>query len=154
MALVFLAVTALLFAVPNVVRPHYLPAERTTVPMTADAINQARTLGSITGGPVIGGLQVPDAWVTHTSRLLTRGGRPLSDAVFNECFTNAPKTGATGTFGDIAVCLGRLDLHVDLAYQPNRRFWPFQWIELALYLGFSALLAGVGFWKVSSSSRR
>lgn len=154
MALVFLAVTVSLFAVPNLVRPHYLPPERTTVPMTADAINRARTLGSITGGPVVGGLSVPDAWVTHTSVLLTRDGRPLPDAAFNACFGDPPKTGATGTFGDTAACLGRLDLHVDLEYQPNRRFWPFQWIELSFYLLCSVLLAAIGFWKVSAPSRR
>ena len=148
MALVFLAVIAVQFAVPNLLRPHYMPAERVTVPMSADAINQARTLGSITGGPVVGGVAIADAWVTDTSKLLTSDGRRLTDAAFNECLTNAPKTGATGTFGDTAVCLGELDLHVDMAYQPNQRFWPFQWIELALYLGLSALLAAVGLWSI------
>jgi hypothetical protein len=146
MAIVFVAVIAVQFAVPNLLRPHYLPAERVTVAMSADAINQARSLGSITGGPVVGGLEVPDAWVTDTSKLLTRDGRQLSDAAFDECFGNAPKTGAAGTFGDVAVCLGQLDLHVELAYQPDRRFWPFQWIELGLYLGISALLAVAGLW--------
>ncbi|MGI5520077.1 ABC transporter permease subunit [Micromonospora sp. CA-259024] len=148
MAVVFLAVIAVQFAVPNLLRPHYLPAERVTIAMNADAINQARSLGSITGGPVIGGLEVPDAWITDTSKLLTPDGRQLSDAAFNECLGNAPTTGATGTFGDTAVCLGKLDLHVDVVYQSNRRFWPFQWIELALYLGLSVLLAAVGRWRV------
>ncbi|MFD2763845.1 transmembrane transport protein [Micromonospora eburnea] len=148
MALVFLAVIAVQVAVPNLLRPHYMPAERITVPMSADAINQARSLGSITGGPVVGGLAVPNAWVTDTSAFLTPDGRQLSDTAFNECFDNAPETGATGTFGDTAVCLGELDLHVDLAYQPNQRFWSFQWIELGLYLGLSALLAAVGLWRV------
>ncbi|MFJ8580552.1 transmembrane transport protein [Micromonospora sp. NPDC093277] len=148
MAIVFLAVIAVQFIVPNLLRPHFMPAERVTVQMTADAINQARMLGSITGGPVVGGLEIPGAWVTHTTSLLTADGRQLSDAAFAECFDNAPRTGADGTFGDIAVCLGKLDLHVDLAYQPDRRFWPFQWAELALYLGASALLAAVGLWRV------
>ncbi|TDB81946.1 ABC transporter permease subunit [Micromonospora sp. KC721] len=148
MAMVFLAVIAVQLAVPNLLRPHYLPAERTTVQMTADAINRARSLGSITGGAAIGGLELPDAWITETSRLLTPDGRQLSDAAFNECLDNAPKTGASGTFGDTAVCLGDLDLHVTLAYQPNQRFWPFQWIELTLYLGLTALLAAVGLGRI------
>ncbi|SCL70898.1 ABC-2 family transporter protein [Micromonospora citrea] len=148
MALVFLAVIAVQFAVPNLLRPHYLPAERITVPMTADAVNQARSLGSISGGPVVGGMEVPDSWVTDTSRLLTSDGRQLSDAAFDRCLDDAPKTGATGRFGDTAVCLGELGLHVDIAYQPDERFWPFQWTELAIYLGLSALLAAVGLWRV------
>ncbi|MGW4498302.1 ABC transporter permease subunit [Micromonospora sp. NPDC004336] len=148
MALVFLAMIAVQFAVPNLLRPHYLPAERTTVPMSADAINQARSLGSITGGPVVGGMEIPGSWVTDTSPLLTSDGRQLSDAAFDRCLDDAPKTGATGRFGDTAVCLGELDLHVDVAYQPDRRFWPFQWIELAIYLGLGALLVAVGLWRV------
>ncbi|MEU1844185.1 transmembrane transport protein [Micromonospora sediminicola] len=148
MAVVFLVVIAVQLAVPNLLRPHYLPPERVTVPMTADAVNRARNLGSITGGPVVGGLDVPGAWVTDISPLRTADGRQLSDAAFGACFRDPPRTGATGTFGDTAVCLGALDLHVDLAYQPNRRFWPFQWIELALYLGAAGLLAALGRWQV------
>ncbi|WBC15879.1 transmembrane transport protein [Micromonospora sp. WMMA1998] len=146
MAVVFLVVIASQLAVPNLLRPHYLPPQRVTVPMTADAINRARNLGSITGGPVVGGLDVPGAWVTDISPLRTADGRQLSDAAFGACFRDPPRTGATGTFGDTAVCLGALDLHVDLAYQPNRRFWPFQWIELALHLGAAGLLAALGRW--------
>ncbi|PGH44954.1 ABC-2 family transporter protein [Micromonospora sediminicola] len=148
MAVVFLVVVAVQLAVPNLLRPHYLPPERVTVPMTADAVNRARNLGSITGGPVVGGLDVPGAWVTDISPLRTADGRQLSDAAFGACFRDPPRTGATGTFGDTAVCLGALDLHVDLAYQPNRRFWPFQWIELALHLGAAGLLAALGRWQV------
>ncbi|MFD6693435.1 ABC transporter permease subunit [Micromonospora aurantiaca (nom. illeg.)] len=148
MAVVFLAVVVVQLAVPNLLRPHYLPPERITVPMTADTVNRARNLGSITGSPVVGGLDVPGAWVTDISPLRTGDGRQLSDEAFGTCFREPPRTGATGTFGDTAVCLGALDLHVDLAYQPNRRFWAFQWIELALHLGAAALLAALGLWHV------
>ena len=146
MAITFLVVIVAQFAVPNLLRPHFMPPERITMPMTADAINQARGLGSITGGAVVRGLTVPDAWITGTSDLRTATGQPLGADRFDACFTNPPKTGATGTFGDTAACLGALDLHVDVAYQPNHRYWPFQWIELATYLGLSALLAVTGLW--------
>ncbi|AYF27717.1 transmembrane transport protein [Micromonospora tulbaghiae] len=148
MAVVFLAVVVVQLAVPNLLRPHYLPPERVTVPMTSEAVNRARNLGSITGSPVVGGLDVPGAWVTDISPLRTADGRQLSDEAFGTCFRDPPRTGASGTFGDTAVCLGKLDLHVDLAYQPNRRFWAFQWIELALHLGAAGLLAAFGLWHV------
>lgn len=148
MAAVFLAVVVVQLAVPNLLRPHYLPPERVTVPMTADTVNRARNLGSITGSPVVGGLDLPGAWVTDISPLRTADGRQLSDEAFGTCFRDPPRNGATGTFGDMAVCLGALDLHVDLAYQPNRRFWTFQWIELALHLGAAGLLAALGLWHV------
>ncbi|MEH1124916.1 hypothetical protein [Micromonospora sp. CPCC 206061] len=35
-----------------------------------------------------------------------------------------------------------------MEHQPNQRFWPFQWIELGLYLGLGALLAAVGLWRI------
>jgi hypothetical protein len=153
MALTFLTVIALQVAVPNLVRPHFMPAERLTVPMTAAAINQARGLGSITGAAVVTGVAVPDAWVTHTSELRTADGRPLSEKKFNECFADAPKTGATGTFGDTAVCLGGLNLHVDLEYQPNDRYWRFQGIELGLYLALAGLLLAFGLWRMYDRGR-
>jgi hypothetical protein len=77
-----------------------------------------------------------------------RGVAPIGYAAFGFMFGAVTGLLVRRTFGDIAVCLSQLDLHVDMDYQPNRRFWPFQWIELALYLGFSALLAAVGFWRV------
>jgi hypothetical protein len=35
-----------------------------------------------------------------------------------------------------------------IAYQPGDRFWTFQWIETAIYLGFSALALGASVWLV------
>ena len=35
-----------------------------------------------------------------------------------------------------------------LAYQPDQRYWAFQWLESALYLVLAALLAGYGRWHV------
>jgi hypothetical protein len=147
-----LAVLVMQFAVPNLLRPHYLPPETTTLAMTTDAINQARNLGSITGAPVVGGLTIADAWVISVSDLRTADGRALTTEAFNECLIKAPQTGARGTYGDTAVCLGNLGLHVDVAYQPDDRYWPFLWIELTLYLGLSALLAALGLWRIARSA--
>ncbi|SBT39818.1 ABC transporter permease subunit [Micromonospora auratinigra] len=146
MALTAVAFTLVQLLVPNVLRPHLMPPVTVTRPMTAEAINEARALGSLTGAPVVKGLSVPDAWVSEVSELRTRDGRPLSGEAFDRCFRDPPRTGATGTFGDAAACLGRLDLHVRLSFQPNRRYWAFQWRELAIYLALTGLLAGVGRW--------
>jgi len=148
MALTMLCCTVLQFAVPNLVRPHFMAAERLSRPMTAEAINQARGLGSITGAAVVKGLTLPDAWISDVSELRTADGRPLAEAKFTECFDDPPRTGATGTFGDTAACLGKLDLHVDIGYQPDDRYWPFQWIESAFYLALAALLAAFGWWRI------
>jgi ABC-type transport system involved in multi-copper enzyme maturation permease subunit len=148
MALTFLAVVALQFAVPNLVRPHLRAPERIAMPMTADAINNARGLGSITGAPVVKGLSVPNAWISSASELRTADGKPLSEAEFNACFTDAPKTGAPGTFGDTAVCLAALNVHVDIEYQPNDRYWSFQWLELTMYTLAGGLLVALATWRI------
>ncbi|MDX3226491.1 ABC transporter permease subunit [Streptomyces sp. ME19-01-6] len=155
MALTLVAFLALQFLVPNFVRPHLMSPESASLPMTTQAINEAENLGSISGGVVIGGLELPDApgaWISHTSPLRTADGRSLGEAVFNKCLDDPPETGADGRFGDTAVCLGALDLHVDVSYHPKERYWPFQWMETALYLAVSALLTAFGLWRVRRRS--
>ncbi len=148
MAVTLLAVVLVQFAVPNLVRPHYLPGEHLRMPMTAEAINAARGLGSITGAAVVKGVTVDEAWVTDASVLRTADGQPLSRAEFDRCFTDPQPVDATGTFGDTAACLATLDLHIDVVYQPTDRYWAFQWLELALYLGSGSLLLLGGWWVV------
>ncbi|MFG2089082.1 MULTISPECIES: ABC transporter permease subunit [unclassified Spirillospora] len=139
------------FTVPNLVRPHLIPPEKTTLPMTVQTINQAKNLGSITGAPVIGGLRVPGApgaWISETSPLRTADGQTLSESTFNDCLDTPPKSGAGGTFGDAAVCLSGLGLHVDIEYQPGSRYWPFQFAETGLYLVAGALLTAIALRRV------
>ncbi|MBA9005713.1 ABC transporter permease subunit [Thermomonospora cellulosilytica] len=147
MAITGVVFLVLQFAVPNLVRPHLMPPEKTTLPMTAETINQARNLGSITGAPVIGGLEVPgapDAWISEISPMRTADGRTLSETAFNACLNTPPETGAGGTFGDAAVCLAKLNLHVDIRYQPSDRYWAFQLSETALYVALSGILIAFG----------
>ncbi|MBB5873675.1 hypothetical protein F4553_007109 [Allocatelliglobosispora scoriae] len=148
MAVTMLAFVILQFAVPNLVRPHLMAPGHTALPMTAEAFNQAQGLGSLGNAPVVRGLSIPDSWITETSELLTSDGRPLDAEVFDDCLMRAPKTGATGRYGDTAPCLAAHDLHVDIAYQPNDRYWAFQWIETAIYAGLSGLLAGFALWRI------
>ncbi|WP_067479366.1 hypothetical protein [Actinomadura hibisca] len=117
MALTSVVFLVIQFAVSNVVRPHLMPPERTSLPMTAQAVNEAGNLGGITGAPSIGGLRVPgqpDAWISETSPLRVRDGRTLDGTAFDRCLNAPPKTSAGGTFGDTAVRLGGLGLHVDV----------------------------------------
>lgn len=44
-------------------------------------------------------------------------------------------------------CLLRHDwAHNTILYQPASRFWPFQFIESAIYLGMAVALLGVTIW--------
>ncbi|MGC7095381.1 ABC transporter permease subunit [Amycolatopsis lurida] len=153
MALTLLVFVAVQIAVPNLVRPYLLPPSTTSKPMTSEAINELRGLGGLSDRPTIGGLAIPDAWVTETSELLTADGRPLDVAQFNKCIgpSDSPGEGG-GRFGAAAQCLGDLDLHVTASYQPNHRYWPFQWLESAIYLLLAALLAVLGRWRIRTLS--
>ena len=147
MAATLVVFLAFQFFFPNVVRPSLMPPLKATLPMTAQAINAAQNLGSIGGGSVIGGVKIPsapDAWIAETSPLRTADGKALSTSKFNNCVDSPPKTGASGTFGDTAVCLAKADLHVDVRYQPGSRYWTFQWLETAIYLALSGILTAFG----------
>ncbi|MER5209541.1 ABC transporter permease subunit [Streptomyces sp. NPDC002838] len=151
MAVTFVVFLAFQFFFPNVVRPSLMPAERATLPMTAEAINEAQSLGSIGGGSVISGVKIPgapDAWIAETSPLRTANGKALDGTKFNDCIDAPPKTGAGGTFGDAAVCLAKYDLHVDIRYHPRSRYWAFQWLETAIYLTLSGILTAFGLWRI------
>jgi ABC-type transport system involved in multi-copper enzyme maturation permease subunit len=151
MALTLVVFLAFQFFFPNVVRPSLMPADKATLQMTAQAINQAQNLGSLGGGSVIGGVKIPDApdaWIAETSPLRTSDGKTLSGAKFNDCLDSPPKTGAGGTFGDTAVCLAKQDLHVDVLYQPRSRYWAFQGLETAIYLALSVVLTAFGLWRI------
>ncbi|MER7408419.1 hypothetical protein ABT373_39740 [Streptomyces sp. NPDC000070] len=151
MAVTLVVFLAFQFFFPNVVRPSLMPTDKATLPMTAEAINQAQNLGSLGGGSVIGGVKIPDApdaWIAETSPLRTAYGTTLSSAKFNDCLDSPPKGGAGGTFGDTAVCLDKLDLHVDVLYHPSSRYWAFQWLETAIYLVLSGILTAFGMWRI------
>ncbi|MEU1687471.1 ABC transporter permease subunit [Micromonospora sp. NPDC005707] len=140
MALTVLAFTLLQLLMPNLVRPHLLAPVTVTRPMTAGALRELRGVGA---DATVKGLSVPDAWVTGTSKLLTAGGRPVDARTMDTCLTRPPR-GA----GDTADCLGALNLHVTVVYQPDSRYWSFQWIESAGCLALAGLLAGFGLWRI------
>ncbi|GAA3298937.1 ABC transporter permease subunit [Dactylosporangium vinaceum] len=148
MAVTGLLVLIMLFVMPNAIRPHLMPAHHESRHMTAAAIDQAHGLGTLGNAPVLKGIEIPGVWVTSVSELLTADGRPLDPKVFDDCLMRAPKTGATGTFGDSSPCLESHDLHLDIAYQPNDRFWAFQCLETGLYLLLTGLVAALMLWSI------
>ncbi|MFI1994392.1 ABC transporter permease subunit [Actinoplanes sp. NPDC020271] len=137
-----MALTLLVFVVtqaltPNVVRPHLMTPEHMSAPITAEVVRNLSFLGQ---QPEISGLKVPGAWVISTSKLRTADGGVVPGDAYGRC--------VAGSFEKAADCLGALDLHVDVDYQPVSRYWAFQWLESAIYLGLTLLLAAVGLWRI------
>ncbi|WP_018215178.1 ABC transporter permease subunit [Salinispora vitiensis] len=146
MAVTLLVFAVMQFVVPAFARPHLMAPETTTREMTLQAFGEVRGFGD---DPVVKGVGVPGAWVTDTSALLTADGDPLDKATYRRCATDPPVTAGAGAgTGGIIACLADLKLHVEIAYHPNDRYWTFQWLESALYLLLSGLLAAVGLWRI------
>jgi hypothetical protein len=137
MALTFLVFVVVQVLVPNVVRPHLMPPVAAAQPMTAEVVRNLSFLGQ---RPTIAGLKVPGAWVTSSSDLLTSNGQPVDTTAYGKC--------VSGAIDAAADCLAKLDLHVRITYQPMDRYWTFQWLESALFLGVALLLAGLGMGRI------
>ena len=147
MALTLVVYAAVQVAVPFAVRPHLLPSTEETVAITT------RSIAGVQSEPGVG-FDVPevlvvrapaDAWVLANRTLDPNGAvvHRLPDSV-GHCLPRLP----VGEVTDQVIvrmheCFARLS---DLGYrqhlvsQPASRFWPLQWLELALYLALSALL--------------
>lgn len=141
-----MALTLLVFVVtqslmPNLIRPHLLTPEHMSAPVTAEVVRNLTFLGQ---QPEIAGLKVPGAWVLSTSELRTADGARVPDTSYGPC--------VAGSFEKAADCIGALNLHVDVDYQPTSRYWTFQWLESALYLSLALLLAALGLWRIRRSA--
>jgi ABC-type transport system involved in multi-copper enzyme maturation permease subunit len=137
MALTLLVFIVIQILTANVVRPHLMTPVSRAQQMTPELIRHLSFLGR---NPTISGLKIPGAWVIATSELLTPDGRTVGTGAYGACTQGAPEAAAE--------CLGRLNLHVEVEYQPLERYWTFQWLETAVFLGLAVLLTAFGRWRI------
>jgi len=143
MAVTLVVFAAVMIAVPFLVRPYILPPLQDTLNTTAENIRGIH--GTDTGGiDEIEVAQPAGAWML-TNKTVDPAGNvvsPMPDFVQN-CMPR-PQQGAPPPIpGDPMACvakLGEKGYHQQITYQPGYRFWPLQWLELALFLALSALL--------------
>lgn len=141
-----MAITLAVFALvqilmPTVVRPHLRPPVTEAVPFSAAGTTFLGGGVGPDGGISVQEYTIPGAWVlTPTSPLLDAAGRQVTRQVIKGCMTGAGP--------DDFKCVEKMNLHLDLEYQPGSRYWTFQWLELAVYLVLAGLVAGFAFWRV------
>jgi hypothetical protein len=149
MAVTLVVIAAVLLVVPNFVRPYLLPPQTMTVAIVGEDITNIS--GDETGAVQEIGVRNPaGAWVLANETIDPAGNvaEPLPDFVQN-CL---PRPGAgPPERGSLEQCMAQLGTHgyqQRLVYQPGSRFWPLQWLELALFLAMTALLTWFCFRRV------
>jgi hypothetical protein len=146
-AVTLVVYAAVQLAVPLAARPHLLPPVEEAVAITAQSIAGVRTEPGPSGDvpQTLRTYQPEGAWVVVNETVDANGAavHPLPDVV-GGCLPRVPAESITDPVIDrMHECFAQLaDLgyHQRLAYHPASRFWPLQWLELALYLALSALL--------------
>jgi hypothetical protein len=86
-----------------------------------------------------------DAWIINGPSLVDKHGNSPSHALLEQCVGPGPKAGA-GPVPLAHDCLEKLGLFTQVEYHPASRFWAFQWIEAAIYLGLAAALVAFASW--------
>lgn len=149
MAVTLAVLAAVLLVVPNFVRPYLLPPEQMTIAIVSEDITNIT--GDDTRGILEIGVRNPaGAWVLANETVDPAGNvaSPLPDFV-QSC---APRPGqGPPERGTMEQCMSQLGAHgyqQRLTYQPGSRFWPLQWLELALFLAMTALLTWFSFRRI------
>jgi hypothetical protein len=92
-------------------------------------------------GARIDGYTMPGAWsLTSSSQVFNADGSAYTSEQADRCRQAEPRK--------VMACTAEQDLHFSYTYQPAGRYWTFQWIELAVFLVLSLLLAGIGFRRI------
>lgn len=143
MAVTLVVFAAVMIAVPYLVRPYILPPLEDTVEITAENIRGIH--GSDTGGiDEIEVVQPAGGWMLSNETVDPSGNAvsPLPDFVQN-CLPRPGQGGPVPEPGGVMACMAKLGengYQQHRTFQPGYRFWPLQWLELALFLAMSALL--------------
>jgi hypothetical protein len=143
MAVTLVTLAAVLLLVPVFVRPYLLPPQTELVAITGE--NITNITGDETGDILeIGVRKQAGAWELANETVDSAGKvvSPLPDFV-QTCVPRPGRDAGPPPRGSLEACMAQLGTHgyqQRLTFQPGSRFWPLQWLELALFLAVSALL--------------
>jgi ABC-type transport system involved in multi-copper enzyme maturation permease subunit len=139
MALTLVLFAAVQFLMPALVRPNLLPAQQVTAPYNPSRSGEL----FITNGArmvLVENASIPGAWIL-SNQTVTPAGRVFTGPATGACL--GPNGNACDSW------LVSKHLRQLVRFQPASRFWPLQWIELAIYLAASAALAWGCVWRLS-----
>jgi hypothetical protein len=150
MAVTLAVFVAVQIAMPLWIRPHLITPVHLSTAITATNLGGVYASGPdgpVTKLTVI--INEPGAWIISNQTIDATGqvASSLPSSVVN-CLL-LPPPGQTGQRGGVNECVGKLtDLgyRQQVTYQPDSRYWAFQWSETIDLLTLAVLLAGFCFW--------
>jgi hypothetical protein len=130
--------------IPLTARPHYQPAQVSTVALDQLGKREFRPLGPS-----------GKEWVIDTKLITDRGQVLDTNSPPRQCVIkpggDKAKGGAFSTGNGPIIglaCITSLGYHWEVKYQPTYRYWNFQWVETALYLSLAGVAIAATYWLV------
>jgi hypothetical protein len=153
MAVTLAVYTAVIIAFPAWVRPHLIPPVQATSTLSLASIANMPAVGAANGYLYLvpgSAAAPPGAWVISSSQLTTPDGRASSNVPAGPCADPASQSGPPASAAAQACrdYIESLHLRQTVTYEPASRYWAFQWVETAIYLALSLLLAGLCFLRI------
>lgn len=148
MAVTLAVFVGIQLAMPLWIRPHLVPPAEATTEITAENLHGISMSGP--GGPVTleVGVDQPGAWILASETVDSSGQVAASLPTWvDDCL--APPGQREASSGAQQACLTKLadsGYRQRISYQPDSRYWLFQWIETGIFLALAAGLSGFGFW--------
>jgi hypothetical protein len=139
-----MAVTLALFASlqiawPLYVRPHLIPPATQTKPLGAIFRDMAVTANGHQMS-IVGAWRATGGWLI-SNQTVTRAGQPFTGP--------APRACVDGLSPACTAWIANQHLRQLITFEPASRFWPLQWSEAAIFVGFAVALAWLCAWRVS-----
>jgi ABC-2 family transporter protein len=140
-----MAVTLAIFAAAQIampiwVRPHLIPPHQTVVSGPSFFESAGLSVGTLEASIVPG---QPGAWIL-ASTAINAAGQSVS-RIPAPCLSPLQGKGGSPNLG---ACLASRGIRESITYQPASRYWPFQWIETAIFLALALTLAGICLWRL------
>jgi hypothetical protein len=139
-----MAVTLAAFALvqvawPFLIRPHLIKPVHAVLALGRVSIG---TLAQSGNSLILTAASNSGGWIL-SSHAVNAAGRAVS-RVPSACAIG--RSGGPSAFPD---CLARHGVKIAVTYQPNSRYWTFQWYETVIFLAPAAALAGYSCWRIS-----
>ncbi len=153
MAIALVVFVGVRIIVALVLRPRFVTPAHIDMPVGFSSNVGFSPTSSGSGFTVVMGEapSIPNAW-TVSSEIVDKSGHKASQAALAQLVQTAcPDLGkGPPTASVFHNCVSQISTkyHLVVAYQPANRYWAFQWMETAIFVGLALILAGFCFWWV------